>query len=191
MEIIQQIANSFNPMIKLTVETPCNFPDGKLPVLDVTVKVNEEEQNRIDFEFFEKTTKNPRVILANSALSMAKKRTILTQECLRRLRNTKIELGPEIQRKHLNQFMLKLKNSGYHAKFRMQILDSGMKAYQKMDDKNGVKPMYRSRDWNVEERQRKKLDNKLSWWNSQKAKIQYTSVLFVTPTPGGIPAKGA
>ena len=41
MELIQQIANSINPMIKLTVETPCNFEDGKLPVLDVKVNINE------------------------------------------------------------------------------------------------------------------------------------------------------
>ena len=60
MEVIQEIANSINPMIKLTVETPCNFPDGKLPVLDVTVNVNHNEHNRIDFEFFEKPTRNPR-----------------------------------------------------------------------------------------------------------------------------------
>ena len=53
-----------------------------MPVLDVKVKVNEKEQNRIDFELFSKPTKNPRVILADSALSFAKKRTILTQECL-------------------------------------------------------------------------------------------------------------
>ena len=51
MEVVQVIANSINPMIKLTIETPCNFPDGKLPVLDVTVNVNSNEQNRIDFEF--------------------------------------------------------------------------------------------------------------------------------------------
>ena len=89
MEIIQLIANGINPMIQLTVETPCNFVDGMLPVLDVKAKVNENEQNRIDFEFFEKSTKNPKVILANSALSFSKKRTILTQEGLRRLRNTK------------------------------------------------------------------------------------------------------
>ena len=101
MEIIQSIANSINQMIKLTVETPCNFKDQKITVLDVKVKVNEEENNRIDFEFFEKTTKNPRVILADSALSFSQKRTILTQECLRRLRNTKIELGPEVQKTHL------------------------------------------------------------------------------------------
>ena len=97
MDIVQKIANSIDPMIKLTVETPCNFADGKLSVLDVTVNINYKEDNRIDFEFFEKPTKNPKVILANSALSTSKKRTILTQECLRRLRNTNKELRPGVQ----------------------------------------------------------------------------------------------
>ena len=41
MEIVQEVANTINPMIKLTVETPCNFEDGKLPVLDF--KVNRTE----------------------------------------------------------------------------------------------------------------------------------------------------
>ena len=90
MNIIQNIANGIDPMIKLTVETPCKFKDNMMPVLDVKVKINHVEDNRIDFEFFEKPTKNPKVILADSALSMSKKRTILTQEGLRRLRNTKI-----------------------------------------------------------------------------------------------------
>ena len=129
--------------------------------------------------------------MADSALSIAKKRTILTQECLRRLRNTKIELGPVVQRKYLNQFMLTLKNSGYSKKFRKEVLDSSLKAFQKMieDDRNGTKPLYRSRDWNIEERQLSKARKRLNWWNSANAKIQYTSVLFVPPTPGGILAK--
>ena len=90
----------------------------------------------------------------DSALSFSQKRTILTQECLRRLRNTKIELGPDIQKKHLDEFMLKLKVSKYSQKFRTEVLDSAIKAFEKMqqDDKNGLKPMYRSRDWNAEER---------------------------------------
>ena len=29
-----------------------------MPVLDVEVNINKEEENRIDFEFFEKPTKN-------------------------------------------------------------------------------------------------------------------------------------
>jgi hypothetical protein len=191
MEIVQTIANSIDPMIKLTVETPCDSPDGKLAVLDLKVNVNHDEQNRIDFEFFEKPTKNPRVILADSALSFSKKRTILTQECLRRLRNTKIELGPGVQNRHLNLYMLKLKKSGYNQKFRTEILDSGLKAFQKMieDDKNGSKPMYRSRDWNADQRQILKSKKKINWWNSTNSKIQYKSVLFVTPTPGGVLAK--
>ena len=30
---------------------------------------------------------------------------------------------------------------------------------------------------------------KLNWWNNEKAEIQYKTVLFVTPTPGGVLAK--
>ena len=188
MDIIQELANSIDPMIKLTVETPCNFQDGKLPVLDVKVNINEKENCRIDFEFFEKETKYPKVILADSALSFSKKRTILTQEGLRRLRNTKIELGVEVQRAHLNKFMLKLKNSGYNYKFRTEISDSILKAHQKIveDDLKGVKPMYRSAEWNKEARQMAKSKKKFNWWNNEKSKIQYSSVLFVTPTPGGV-----
>ena len=191
MEVVQQIANQIDPMIQLTVDTPCNYPDGKLPVLDLTVNVNPAEGNRIDFEFFEKPTKNSRVILANSALGWSKKRTILTQECLRRLRNTKFELGPEVRKLHLDKFMLKLKNSGYNKKFRMEILDSGLKAYSKMldDDKTGIKPMYRSKEWNQDTRNNLKSRKKVNWWNSENSKVQYKSVLFVTPTPGGVLAK--
>ena len=116
------------------------------------------KKKTIDFEFYQKPTKHPRVILASSALSFNKKRTILTQEGLRRLLNTKIELGPDVQKKHLDKFMLALKNSGYNYKFRKEVLDSTLKAYKKIieDDKNGIKPIYRSRDWNLEERQKQK-----------------------------------
>ena len=187
MEIIQKVANSIDPMIQLTIETPCNSENRKLKVLDVQVNINENEQNRIDFEFFEKPTKHPKVILVDSALSFSQKRTILTQECLRILRNTKIELGPDVQKVHLDKFMLKLKISGFGHKFRLEILDSALKAFEKMknEDKLGIKPMYRDRDWNAEERKKKKSEKKLDWWNSKNSKIKYTSVFFVTPTPGG------
>ena len=83
-------------MIKFTIDTPCNYSDGKMPALDIKVNVNEEQHNRIDYEFFEKPTKNPKLILSDSALSTSAKRTILTQECLRRMRNTKVELGEKV-----------------------------------------------------------------------------------------------
>ena len=40
---------------------------------------------------------NKRVILENAAIPPNQKRTILTQECLRRLRNTKHELGEQVR----------------------------------------------------------------------------------------------
>ena len=81
--------------------------------------------------------------------------------------------------------MLKLKNSGYGHKFRKEILDSALQAFDKMlaDDRNGTKPLYRSKTWNMEERQKTKLNKKHNWWNNEKSKTQYKSVLFVTPTP--------
>lgn len=110
---------------------------------------------------------------------------------MRRLRNTKIELGPEVQKKHLDKFMLKVKNSGYNTKFRTEILDSILKAFEKMvdDDLKNIKPLYRSKDWNAEERAILKSKKKLNWWNTDKSQTKYTSVLFVTPTPGGVLAK--
>ena len=188
MEVIQELAQSINPMIKLTTETPCNFKDGKIPILDIKVEVNSKENNRIDFEFYQKPTKNQRVILASSALSHSKKRTILTQECLRRLRNTKVELGIEVQKKHLDVFMIQLKNSGYDKKFRKEIICSSWNAFEKMidNDKNGIIPLYRPRSWNKEARNLQKSMKKSNWWNAKSSKIQYKSVMFVTPTPGEV-----
>ena len=127
-----------------------------MPVLDVTVNINKLESNRIDFEFYEMPTRNKRVILEDAAIPPNQKRTILTQECLRRLRNTKLELGEETRTKHLNNFMLKLKNLGYGAKYRTEILDSALTAYEKIvsDDKAGRKPLYRSRDYDKAEREK-------------------------------------
>jgi hypothetical protein len=92
---------SMNLLIKFTYDIPENYKDGKLPVLDVTVNINKLEGNRIDFEFYEKPTKNKRVILEDAAIPPNQKRTILTQECLRRLRNTKLELGEGAQAEKL------------------------------------------------------------------------------------------
>ena len=57
------------------------------------------------------------------------------------------------------------------------------------DDKNGVKPLYRSAEWDKEARKNAKVNKKFNWWNNIKSEIQYKSVCFVTPTPGGILVK--
>ena len=66
-----------------------------------------------------------------------------------------------------------------------------LKAHKKIieDDTTGVKPMYRSRDWNRKEREAAKSAKRFNWWNTEKSTIKYKSVLFVTPTPGAVLAK--
>ena len=58
------------------------------------------------------------------------------------------------------------------------------------EDKNNVKPLFRDRFWNKEERDKVKKNKKVNWYkNEEKTKIDYKSVLFVPPTPGGVLAK--
>ena len=184
--LLNEIANSIHPMIELTSDIPSNHTDGKLPVLDLKVKLG--LQNQIDFEFYEKKTKNSRVILASSALPWRQKETILVNEAVRRLRNTTPRLGSETQNFHLNVFMVKLKNSGYSANFRAKIIRKAKAIYsnQLENDRKGTKPLYRSRKQILEDRSKRK-HSKISWWKTGKQ--NFNTVLFVPPTPGGILAK--
>ena len=103
------------------------------------------------------------------------------------MRNTKIELGENVRNKHLNNFMLKMKNSGYGPQYRAQILSSALNAFDKMieEDKSGKKPLYRNRAWNQEERILAK-GNKIKncYKSGEKSEKVYKSILFVLPTPG-------
>ena len=41
------------------------------------------------------------------------------------------------------------------------------------DDINGVKPMYRSKEWHSHERKILKSQKKTNWWKGEKSKAQY------------------
>ena len=127
MKILQSVANHVDSMISFTFDIPSNHQDQKMPVLDLKVYLNQD--GIIFHEFYEKITKNKFVILADSALSWQSKRTILTQEALRIMRNTSVKLDHNILNSHLSRFMLKLKDSGYSSKFRSEIIQSAKNAF--------------------------------------------------------------
>ena len=52
MGVIVKVAQSIDGMIKFTYDIPENYKNGKLPVLDVEVRVNKRERNRIDLDDF-------------------------------------------------------------------------------------------------------------------------------------------
>ena len=80
MNIIKDIADSMDEMIKFEIDYPGNHKSGKIPILDIQASMNKEKENKIEFEFYEKPTKNKFVILSDSAIPSKQKRIILTQD---------------------------------------------------------------------------------------------------------------
>ena len=131
--MMSNLANTVCKMINFTVDTPSINEDGMMPILDVKVKIG--PKNEVVHDFYEKPTKNQRVVLATSALSWTQKRSIHTQEILRRLKNTSPILGPKVQNDHVSKYLLKMKICGYKQKFRSEVLKSAKSAYEKILEK--------------------------------------------------------
>ena len=133
------------------------------------------------FEFFSKPMTAKKVMLAASAQPWGQKRTTLTQELIRRLLNCSKALNCTTKRKHIDNFMQLLKNSGYSQKFRVEILKSGLKGYNKIlkAEKDGVRPMYRPKGWKESARWLEKRRKKNNWLGTF-----WKSCIFVPPTPG-------
>ena len=101
------------------------------------------------------------------------------------MRNTKIELGLDVRNQHLSKFMIKLKRSGYNRKFRLEVINSAITAFECMveEDKKGIKPLFRDKDWKSEERRYKKQNSNRNWYRENE-NSKFKTVLIVPPTPG-------
>ena len=76
--------------------------------VDVKMWIEEEEGRRRGlYEYYEKKMATKKVIHAESAIPTSIKRTVLTQEVLRR------ELPWDVLKGHINNFMMKMQLSGY------------------------------------------------------------------------------
>ena len=106
------------------------------------------------FEFYRKPMAPTRLLMAESAQPWQQKRTSWTQEVIRRLLRTSRQLSCQRKRKILSDCMQLMKNSGYAARFREEVLLAGVSGYSKIleADRDGSKPMYRSKAWRLSAR---------------------------------------
>ena len=83
----------------------------------------------------------------------------------------------------VSKYMAQMMQSGYSEQYRKNILCRALRIYDTMnkDDQDGVRPLYRPRDWQAEERRQKKQKKKHNW----SAKGGKISPIFVPPTPNG------
>ena len=186
IEKIRKIGESIHQSIKLTKETPSEHEDKKLPVLDLKtwvekVEIEGEEKHQILHQFYMKEVSSKAVIHRNAALSIKNKRTILTQECIRVIRNCHNLIGEQKRAEHLTYYMKRLQVAGYDKSFRAQILRTALAATNKMraDEREGKRPMYRARTWRRAERRKEKQLKARDWYK----KGGNESVMFITATP--------
>ena len=147
----------------------------KLPILDLKVWIEKKEMNgtkkeKVMHKLYRKPMSNPLLIMARSAMPEKVKRTALTQQALRILRNTSLDLPDNKKAELMSDFSARMRARGYGARYRQEIITSAMIVFDKMkkEQENGGRPINRPRSYQAEERQ-----------------SVATTVLFVPTTHGG------
>ena len=82
----------------------------------------------------------------------------------------------------MNDFMKRLQASGYDKSTRYHVMRSASKAYEKIkeNDANGIRPMYRSKNWNATERRKSRKDGGAFNWFPPKMSLSLTLPLLLT-----------
>ena len=104
---------------------------------------------------------------------------------IRRLRNTKRDLPWDVKSEILSEFSHKMKLSGYREKFRLEVIQAAVRGYRRQcvqADKGGT-PLHRPRSYQREERQRKRLLSRTTWFRPADV------VGFIPMSDGGKLAK--
>ena len=182
-KIMLDIANSIMPCIQMEGDWPTKNNDNKLPILDM--KVWTDHDSNILYQHYEKPVCSKTVLNAESAHSSACKKSVHTQEVLRRLLNCsnrldwKTEIAPFV-----TDYMTRMKIAGYGETYRKEVLKHALNIYfDKWKANNeGSRPIYRPKDYQKEERQRNKNIKKHTW----AKKGGHIAPIFVPATPGSL-----
>ena len=131
-------------------------PEGKAPV--------------IEYEFYSKEVSSKYCILEKSALDYSQKISILSNDLVRRLFNTKESIPQSRKDEIVDEFTLKLLRSGYSISSARQILISGLRCFQRKVShaKDSGVPLHRSAQSTLGARLKKKLTEKSSWFKGKK-----------------------
>ena len=153
MREVLKLTNLIKEDIQLTVDIPSDHQDKKLPVLVLNIWVEDrfgdrgEQYQEIVHEFYEEEMVAPRVIGKESGLPERVKKTTLTQEIIRILKNTSKKKKKAAM---MSRFTMKLKLSRYDKRERKDILAAGLKGFNRLEelDKEGKRNLNRSRNEN-------------------------------------------
>ena len=126
----------------------------------------------IMYNFFEKSMKSPFCIMESSAMPSNTKVSSLAQDLVRRMMNISEIRSQEERNLVTENYIQKLKRSGYCRTQVKEIIEAGLKGYESKREKclkNGT-DLHRSAQSTVKTRFMKKLTAKTSWFRKGKKK---------------------
>ena len=174
-EVLRDIANTLDSNIQMEVDVPSRNPNGRLPVLDLGLYI---EENIVKHGFYSKPMSNPFVIMYNSAIPNSTKQSSLLQEGLRRIRNMGQNV-PNLEKiSVLNKFMNSLMISGYDHQYRYHMLRGILNREREIEEQilSGHRRRYRNRD-QIQEQKNSSMGKYANTWflsgkNQNTLKVQ-------------------
>ena len=125
--------------------------------------------------YYQKEMKTPYVIMERSAMGIKQKMEILSNELNRRLTNVDSEILSKMEINIvLEQFTQELKNSGYTNEQSREIVISGYRGWKRRIERRRNTGLYRHAIDTLEERERKKLIERETWYIPQPGDDEQT-----------------
>ena len=170
--MIQAIMQGLTKCLAFTVETCEDFSDGWLPTLDFQLRVN--EQNLIEYSFYEKPTAPNRCLQSETALNQNSLIRCLGNEVGRRLDSFSESVPLRERVAALDRFSQKLLNSGHSLPTVRGILVSGIKGHKRKVERCEAArtPLHRSSNQSAASRRTKKLLAITNWFRSTKEEAE-------------------
>ena len=178
------VANSLDDDIQMTFDCPSLNADGKMPVLDLKMWMDDKYGVKVvKYSFYEKPMAAKVTVLKESALSWRVKKMALSGEVCRRFLNCSQDMVEEGEAEiHVDWLCWKMFKSGYSREERDKIVCEGRARYSNILAKvtRGERPLYRSAAWMKERRGVEKVKKRKGWHGGAD------TVLFVQSTPNEI-----
>ena len=207
---LQKAMESINPDLKFVMELEEDFHNNKLPTLDTNLWISKADGKtpQIEYEFYEKPMNSKYCILEKSAMDYQSKFSILSQDLVRRLLNTKDTIVQSRKDEIVDDYTEKLFNSGYNIAQVRQIIVAGIRGYRrkvKISQETGT-DLHRSAASSLASRIKKKIFVRTTWFkeknknkrepnisknnkkgnsHTRQSAPEIKSVLFVPRTNGG------
>ena len=120
LNVIRETVKGISDYLEFTFETVEDFGDKWLPTLDTSLRIG--SNNTVEYKYFEKPTTTNTTVRKTSAMSENTKLQCLSNDLVRRLMNTRVELPTRYREEVIDGYGLKLLTSGYNREQVKKIL---------------------------------------------------------------------